>query len=139
MDTILEETKNDVKIVTFNNLRKKNAIDVHMYVRLTEILNNAAADKDIAMVVLTGAGDIYSSGNDLTAVVNISVDESFDILVKCIEAFITFPKLLVAIVNGPAVGVAATTLALCDFVFASENVSNIRYSVLFSYLIIYLH
>lgn len=121
MDTILEGTRNNIKIVTFNNPRKRNALNIRMYVKLTEILNNAAADKDIAMVVLTGAGDIYSSGNDLTAVENISVDESIHIMVKCVEAFITFPKLLVAIVNGPAVGVAATTLGLCDFVFASEN------------------
>lgn len=123
MDTILETTKNNIKLVTFNKPLKKNAIDVQMYVRVTKILNDSAVDEDISMVVLTGTGDFYSSGNDLTAIKDKSRTELLKVLEKFIEAFITFPKLLIAIVNGPAVGIAVTTLAFCDFVFASQNVS----------------
>ncbi|CAH0729794.1 unnamed protein product, partial [Brenthis ino] len=91
MDTILETTKNNIKVVTFNKPLKKNAIDVEI------------------------------SGNDLTAIKHESSTELLKVLGKFIEAFITFPKVLIAIVNGPAVGIAVTTLAFCDFVFASQN------------------
>ena len=39
------------------------------------------------------------------------------------SAFIDFKKPLIAVVNGPAVGVAVTTMALCDVIYARESVS----------------
>lgn len=43
------------------------------------------------------------------------------VLDEMIKAFIRFPKLLISIVNGPAIGIGATTLALADIVYACEN------------------
>jgi peroxisomal 3,2-trans-enoyl-CoA isomerase len=43
------------------------------------------------------------------------------VLTRFVEAFIQFPKPLVAAVNGPAIGVAVTTLALCDIVYCSAS------------------
>lgn len=44
------------------------------------------------------------------------------VLKSMISAFIQFPKLLIAVVNGPCIGIAATTAALCDVVYATDNV-----------------
>lgn len=118
---IIETVMGNIKIVKYNKPKRKNAIDVPMYLKITQILNEAADDDSIAVAVLTGNGDYYSSGNDLSG---MSREHShLDVLKEFIKAFITFPKLLIAIVNGPAVGIAATTLPLCDLVFAAENVS----------------
>lgn len=67
--------------------------------------------------------NLCSSGNDLT--------QSFDAppagesvhqpLINMVNAFIRFPKLLVAIVNGPAIGIGGTIIALCDIIYASEQ------------------
>lgn len=123
VDTIVETTKDGVKIIRFNKPRRKNAIDKDMYLRVTKILNHAATDDNLKMVVLTGTGDFYSSGNDMASEDNLQT-ELLDIIKELIISMIKFPKLLIAIVNGPAVGVAVTSLALCDFVFASANVSK---------------
>lgn len=125
IETIIETRQGSIKIVKYNKPSRKNAIDENMYLRVMNILNSAATDDDISVMVLTGSGDFYSSGNDFSATaMKPPLENNFEtVLHDYIKAFITFPKLLVAIVNGPAIGIAATTLALCDLVFASENVS----------------
>lgn len=117
-ETIIETYRDGIHIIQYNKPSKKNAIDSEMYQKVTRILNNAAADDSISVIVLTGTGDFYSSGNDFTKPRQESIK---NVLKEFINAFITFPKILIAIVNGPAIGIAATTLALCDLVFASEN------------------
>lgn len=49
------------------------------------------------------------------------VRKHFDPLNKMVTAFIKFPKLLIALVNGPAVGIGATILALCDVIYAAKS------------------
>ncbi|XP_053607037.1 enoyl-CoA delta isomerase 3, peroxisomal [Plodia interpunctella] len=121
VDRIIEYQKGCIQIVQYNNPKKKNAFDLVMYNKVSEILSKAAEDSSISAVVLTGTGDFYSSGNDLSNIVNGDMMDLMNALRKFIRAFILFPKTLIAIVNGPAIGIAATTLALCDLVFASVN------------------
>lgn len=42
-------------------------------------------------------------------------------LIDMVKGFIHFPKLLVVIVNGPAIGIAATVIAVADIIYASEK------------------
>jgi len=52
---------------------------------------------------------------------NNALEEAKTCLKAFVNSFIYFPKLLVAAVNGPAIGVAVTTLQLCDYVYATES------------------
>lgn len=119
-ETIIEYNEGGIKVVRYNKPSRKNAIDTNMYIRVKNVMNTAAVDNDVSMLVLTGTGDFFSSGNDFSSAIE-KTEKNTDILKDFIKAFIMFPKILVAIVNGPAIGVAATTLALCDLVFASED------------------
>ena len=47
--------------------------------------------------------------------------EGGDMFSSFVKAFIDFPKLLVAVVNGPAVGIMVTILAVCDVVYAVDD------------------
>ncbi|KAM3966337.1 dodecenoyl-CoA delta-isomerase [Aphomia sociella] len=122
-ETIIEYRKGSVLVICFNKPKKKNAIDGNMYAKVTEIFKRATEDDHITAVMITGTGNFYSSGNDLSHVVKSDEEyyHSMEVLRQYIEAFIIFPKILIALVNGPAIGIAATTLALCDLVLASEN------------------
>lgn len=120
--------KQGVLTLRLNRPEKKNALLTSMYHEITKNFNDAAKDDSVKMVVLTGTGDYFSSGNDLT---NFQIKPTDDIaklakdsaglLEDFVNAFIDFPKPLLAVVNGPAFGIMVTTLALCDNVICSDK------------------
>ncbi|CAO1410300.1 unnamed protein product [Diamesa tonsa] len=115
-------TKNFIRTILIDNPRKKNAWNRAAYVGLKVLLNEADKDDNVKCVVITGGtADFYSSGNDLTQDFDFDKTEMNRFLYEMIESFYNFSKLLVAIVNGPAIGIACTTLALCDIIYASEK------------------
>lgn len=129
-DGLSIEPKDKVLWIRFDRAKKYNAITKEMYEKLTETFTKVNGDKDIKAVVLTGNGDYYSSGNDLTNFVRASQDESGIragltkskvILQNFVDSLINLEKLMIAAVNGPAVGIPVTTLPLCDYVIASDR------------------
>lgn len=125
---ILYELENGLARITLNRPKKKNAIKFEMMAEITNALKRAEKDENVVICMLTGAGDFYCSGNDLTNFQNPvggSLEEGLkfgsELLENFLKAFIDFPKQLIVAVNGPAVGVAVTTLGLADVVYASDT------------------
>ncbi|XP_034416017.1 enoyl-CoA delta isomerase 2, mitochondrial isoform X1 [Cyclopterus lumpus] len=128
-ETLLVTTEEHITTITLNRPAKKNAITTEMYNDIIAALDQAAKD-DSVITVFTGAGDFYCSGNDLSNFTNIpegGVEElarrGGDLLRKYVKAYIDFPKPLVAVVNGPAVGISVTVLGLFDLVYATDRAS----------------
>ena len=65
MDTILPEKIGQILKLTLNRPEKKNALTPQMYSDLTARLNEAKADFDIRVVVITGSGTAFTGGNDI--------------------------------------------------------------------------
>lgn len=118
---ILITFESGVRTIKFNRPKKKNALTSEMYEIVTNTLNSDAKDDRIVLTILTGEGDYYSSGNDFVNINPQDMEASWKRVYNFVDAFIQYPKLLIAVVNGPAIGIAATTLALCDVVYASER------------------
>lgn len=126
-ETLLVTTENNITTIKLNRPNKKNAITTEMYNNIVAALEQAAKD-DSVLTVFTGAGDFYCSGNDLSNFTKIPEEgvemmakQAGDVLRNYVNAYIDFPKPLVAVVNGPAVGIAVTALALFDLVYATEK------------------
>ncbi|XP_078124173.1 enoyl-CoA delta isomerase 2 isoform X1 [Sander vitreus] len=126
-ETLLVTTEDDITTIKLNRPAKKNAITTEMYNDIIAALEQAAKD-DSVITVFTGAGDFYCSGNDLSNFTKIpegGVDEMArrggDLLREYVKAYIDFPKPLVAVVNGPAVGISVTVLGLFDLVYATDR------------------
>ncbi|CAH6802686.1 enoyl-CoA delta isomerase 2 isoform X1 [Phodopus roborovskii] len=123
---IVVSSEDGITKIMFNRPTKKNAITFQMYQDIMLALKNASTDNS-AITVFTGAGDYYCSGNDLTNFTSAAggMEEAASkgavVLREFVNSFIDFPKPLVAVVNGPAVGISVTLLGLFDAVYASDK------------------
>lgn len=115
---ILTTLKNGVRKITFNRPQKKNALNKQMYLKLIDLLNGDAKKDDVIITIITGNGDFYSSGNDFSEASN---ETGLATVKNLVQAFIDYPKPIIAVVNGPAIGIAATSAALCDVIYCSDK------------------
>lgn len=121
MSEILTERSGSILRVTVNRPARKNAMTSAMYDTLAEVLNEAAKDDDIRVVVWDGAGDSFSAGNDVEDFLNNPPGPGESPQARLANALINFDKPLIAAVQGAAIGGGTTLLTHCDFVYAGES------------------
>jgi Delta3-Delta2-enoyl-CoA isomerase len=126
--------KGHIAIITLNQPKKLNAMDMDAYYRLSCLMHDVAKMDDIRITVLTGTGRFFSAGADVTTtrpgggdgedkdqarrdILRSFVANNLDIT----RAFYTHPKILVTALNGPTVGLSAALIAHSDFIYAAPH------------------
>jgi enoyl-CoA hydratase len=109
--------------LTMDRPEHLNAMTGEMADRAAEELEGAAARDDVRVVLLTGTGDAFSSGADLSGA---DAHENFDVTAldranRIIRAIVLLDKPVVAAVNGVAAGVGCSAALACDLVVAKES------------------
>jgi enoyl-CoA hydratase/carnithine racemase len=123
-DEVLIERDGGVLIVTFNRPAKKNALTRAMYAAAAEALNGAETDPTVRCVLLQGAGDCFTAGNDLSDFAAANRGDQGDEprgVSDFLQALAKGTKPYVAAVHGVAVGVGVTMLLHCDLVFVADD------------------
>jgi enoyl-CoA hydratase/carnithine racemase len=121
MNDIITEHSDGVLRVQLNRPASKNAMTSPMYIALADILNTAAKDDQVRVVLWHGAGDSFCAGNDIRDFMKNPPGAGESPQAILIKALINFDKPIVVAVQGAAIGGGTTMLTHCDFVFASEN------------------
>ena len=121
MSDIVTERFGSILRVQFNRPSKKNAMTSSMYITMADLLNAAAQDDGIRVVLWHGAGDSFCAGNDLEDFLKNPMGLGDSPQSRLIDAFIAFDKPIVAAVHGFAIGGGTTMLTHCDFVYAGES------------------
>jgi len=121
MSDIVTERTGSILRVQLNRPAKKNAMTSAMYVSLADLLNSAAKDDQVRVVLWHGAGDSFCAGNDVEDFLKNPPGPGDSPQARLISAFIDFEKPIVAAVQGAAVGGGTTMLTHCDFVYAGES------------------
>ncbi|MCQ8278977.1 enoyl-CoA hydratase-related protein [Acetobacteraceae bacterium KSS8] len=122
MTDVRASKENGVLHLVMDRPGKKNALTGAMYHALSDGLDRAAGSDSIRAVLISGAGDAFSAGNDVADFLSSGASTAADApSVRFILALTRFSKPLVAAVQGNAVGIGTTMLLHCDLVFADET------------------
>ena len=118
---ITTELENKILTICFDRSDKMNAITDAMYLDAEKALNDNSDNKDVRVVMFTGAGDHFTSGNDVVEFINNPPAGSNPPVLRFLLALYRFPKPVVVAINGLAVGIGTTMLAHCDYIVAADD------------------
>lgn len=115
-----------LRIITLNRPEELNAVNDDLHVGLARLWSRLSLDRTARAAVITGAGKAFSAGGDFNYIQQISEDA--DLRAKTIadgrEIVIGMARCripVIAAVNGPAVGLGCSVVALSDIVYMAEK------------------
>jgi enoyl-CoA hydratase/carnithine racemase len=112
-----------IRIVRMNRLEKMNAITDDMYDKLAGALEDAAHNKNIHCVVITGGTKVFSAGSDLKDFLHAAqhMEGLRPAVGRFLRGLVHTEKPVVAGVQGVAIGIGMTMLLHFDYVVAATN------------------
>lgn len=118
---VLIEIRDRVLRIEMARADKKNALTGEMYAAMAAALASAETDSEVRAVLIHGAHDCFTAGNDLKDFLEHPPHSDKTPAFDFIRTLPRFGKPLIAAVNGAAVGIGTTMLLHCDFVFAAPG------------------
>lgn len=124
LETIDVAVSNRIATVTLNRPRSLNAINVQMTGDLEQVVAWLSGHPEwVRVVVLTGAGDAFSAGDDVKELEGMSLDTARRLSLRQANAYLAFERLpqpLIAAINGPAFGAGCVAAYSSDLRLASH-------------------
>jgi 2-(1,2-epoxy-1,2-dihydrophenyl)acetyl-CoA isomerase len=129
-DTVLSDRADGVLTLTLNRPGALNSFNIEMKEALLVALKDAARDKAVRVVVLTGAGRAFSAGQDLKERQQPGIgDLGTELRLRynpIILAIRRLEKPIIGAINGVAAGAGISVALACDIRIASESASFIE-------------
>lgn len=111
-----------VQTIRLMRVAKKNALTCAMYEAITAALDEGDRDPGIACHIIAGEGGVFTAGNDIA---DFLAQARSGALPRPVLGFLgklpRVEKPLIAVVDGPAIGVGTTLLMHCDLVYATPS------------------
>ena len=114
-------------VLTISNPTLRNALGPEIYTAGIEALNAAESNPEIRSVIITGEGAHFCAGGNLQRLLTNREQpkevqaQSIDGLHTWMEAIHTFPKPVIAAVEGAAAGAGFSLVLMCDLVVAARD------------------
>jgi enoyl-CoA hydratase/carnithine racemase len=125
-DEIQVEADGPIRVVTLNRPEQLNATNHVLHAGLAALFPQLDADDEARVAVLTGAGRAFSAGGDFEYIDELSRDAALRHLTlvhgrQIVTGMVGCRLPVIAAVNGPAVGLGCSLVALSDIVFMAES------------------
>jgi enoyl-CoA hydratase/carnithine racemase len=120
-DRIDVDTADAVATVTITNVDKRNVMTASMWRSLPEVLDRLAADPEVRVVILRGAGDTFCAGADLSDLGRLGGTGDGSLATVVEERLAAFPKPTIAQLTGFCVGGGCQLAVACDLRFAAAD------------------
>jgi 2-(1,2-epoxy-1,2-dihydrophenyl)acetyl-CoA isomerase len=123
-ETLLYEKTGPVATLTLNRPERMNGMTNRMVLEAGEALAAAAEDRDVRVLVLTGAGRAFSPGADLQVVASAQARPEEHLTAEDFRAAVLLhgmPAVTIAAINGACAGAALGWACACDFRFATAS------------------
>ena len=120
-ELVLYQKMESIALLTLNRPAAKNAINTRLIAALKDIRNRIYPDKDIKVVIITGNGDVFSTGTDteeFSSFANKREAIEFLSITPIIE---TFERPTIAAINGDALGQGLELTLACDLRVCSDT------------------
>jgi len=121
MTHIVTTREGAIQRIQLNRPDKKNALTTAMYAALADAIAAADGDRAVRVMLLHGAGDCFTAGNDLQDFLAAPPESGDRPAFRFLHAISHAAKPLVAAVHGVAIGIGTTMLLHCDLVYAAEG------------------
>src|SRR5882672_2937535 len=125
-ETLLVERRDRIALITINRPDKRNALNIKTREEGAALLEDLRADASVGVVVITGAGDkAFIAGADIAEFAGRTAMMQRDVMTSrsLFTAIDTFPKPIIAMINGYCLGGGCELALACDVRIASETAS----------------
>lgn len=125
-ETLLLERRDRVAIITINRPEKRNALNIQTREEGAALLEELRNDDSVGVLVFTGAGDkAFIAGADIGEFAGRTAAMQREVMLgrSLFTAIDTFPKPVIAMINGYCLGGGCELALACDIRIASENAS----------------
>lgn len=141
-NVVLYEKEDSIAVVTFNRPEKLNALNLECYERMHNIIEEIKGDDEVSVVIVTGNGRAFCAGADVTGgempgirrrKEMLAANPSYKVVARASAPtfddgasmdswrFNSIPKITIAAINGPTVGLGCEITLHCDIRIAAES------------------
>ncbi len=123
-ENLIVEVDQQIARITLNRPERRNALSLALMRELLDCLRSFGESREISAVILAAAGNVFSSGHDLSEMRGRTIGDYrklFEVCVEMMTEIQRIPQPVIAEVQGVATAAGCQLVATCDLAVASET------------------
>ena len=118
------QVEDDIGFITLSRPEKRNALSMNLMAEMIDLLKSVKKDSRVRVVIIKAEGPVFSSGHDLSEMVEgdaVFYRSVFNLCTEMMEAIRDLPQPVIAQVQGMATAAGCQLVATCDLAVASQE------------------